>query len=152
MSGIGNLLWFLGGGVFMGLAWWLAGVVMFCTVIGIPWARSCFVLGNLAFFPFGREAISRKELTGRDDLGTSVLGLFGNIIWFLFGGLWLALGHAFWGVLCGITIIGIPFAIQHFKLASLAMAPVGKTIVNKHVAAAARTAEAQEYVARYRQV
>ncbi len=150
MSAIGNLLWFLAGGVFMGLGWWIVGAVMFCTVIGIPWGRSCFVLGNLAFFPFGREAISRKELRGRGDLGTGWLGLLGNIIWFFFGGLWLALGHAFWAFLCAITIIWIPFAIQHLKLASLAIAPVGKTVVSKHVAAAAREWEAEQVVAMHR--
>jgi uncharacterized membrane protein YccF (DUF307 family) len=111
---------------------------MFCTVVGIPWTRSCFVIGDLAFFPFGREAISRRELTGRTDLGTGCLGLLGNVLWFLFGGIWLALGHAFWALVCAITIIGMPFAVQHLKLASLAMAPVGKTIVSKDVAAAAR--------------
>jgi uncharacterized membrane protein YccF (DUF307 family) len=129
MSAIGNLLWFLGGGLIMGLGWWITGVVMFCSILGIPWGRSCFVLGNL---------------------GTGCLGLAGNIIWFIFGGLWLALGHAFWGVVCAITIIGIPFALQHWKLAGLAMAPIGKTIVSKQVAAAARRSEADEYVRQVR--
>jgi uncharacterized membrane protein YccF (DUF307 family) len=150
MSAIGNLLWFLGGGLIMGLGWWITGVVMFCSILGIPWGRSCFVLGNLAFFPFGREAVNRRDLSGRDDLGTGCLGLAGNIIWFIFGGLWLALGHAFWGVVCAITIIGIPFALQHWKLAGLAMAPIGKTIVSKQVAAAARRSEADEYVRQVR--
>jgi uncharacterized membrane protein YccF (DUF307 family) len=150
VSAIGNLIWFLAGGLVMGLCWWLAGVVMFCTVVGIPWARSCFVLGNLAFFPFGRQAVGRRQLTGRDDLGTGTLGLLGNVVWFVLGGLWLALGHAFWALACALTIIGIPFAVQHLKLAGLALAPVGKTIVDKHVAAAARQAEAREVVARYR--
>lgn len=151
MSGIGNLLWVLAGGALMGLLWMLFGLIMFCTVVGIPWARSCFVLANLAFCPFGREAISRKELTGRDDLGTGGLGLLGNVIWFILGGLWLALGHATWALVCAVTVVGIPFAVQHLKLASLAMAPVGKTIVNKEVAQAARRVEAEEYVARLRQ-
>lgn len=124
---------------------------MYITVVGIPWARSCFVIGKLALVPFGREAISRKELKGETDIGTGGLGLLGNVLWFLIGGLWLALGHAFWALCCGITIIGIPFAIQHLKLASLAMAPVGKTIVSKHVASAARVAAAQETVFKLRQ-
>lgn len=150
MSAIGNLLWLLGGGIVMGLTWFLCGILMFCTVVGIPWARSCFVLANLAFLPFGREAVSRKELSGKHDLGTGGLGLAGNVLWFVFGGIWLALGHAFWALLCAITVVGIPFAVQHLKLASLAMAPVGKTIVNKHVAQAAHRAEAEEYVTRRR--
>jgi uncharacterized membrane protein YccF (DUF307 family) len=68
------------------------------------------------------------------------------VIWFVLAGFWLALGHAFWGIFLCVTVIGIPFAVQHFKLASLAIAPVGKTIVSKHVAAAARRAAADEYV------
>jgi uncharacterized membrane protein YccF (DUF307 family) len=146
MSGIGNLLWLLFGGVFMGLTWLVAGTIMACTVVGIPWARACFNLANLAFMPFGREAVSRRELSGRDDLGTGGLGALGNIVWFILGGFWLALGHAFCGFCLAITVIGIPFAIQHFKLASLAIAPVGKTIVSKHVAESARRAEAEDYV------
>jgi uncharacterized membrane protein YccF (DUF307 family) len=81
MSTIGNLIWFVLGGFWMGLAWWAAGLVMVVSLVGIPWARSCFVLGGFCFFPFGREAIDRRELTGRDDLGTGALGLVGNILW-----------------------------------------------------------------------
>jgi uncharacterized membrane protein YccF (DUF307 family) len=143
MTTIGNLLWFLFGGVLMGLAWWLVGLIMFLSIIGIPWGRACFVIGQFSFFPFGNEAIDRKELTGQDDIGTGSLGLIGNVIWFIFGGLWLALGHVVAAVACFITIIGIPFGIQHIKLASLAIAPIGKTIVPKHVAEAARIANAR---------
>ena len=152
MSAIGNLLWFLAGGVLMGLGWWLAGVIMFCTVVGIPWGRACFVMGRFAFLPFGREAISRHELTGQRDLGTSGLGTLGNVIWFVFGGFWLAFGHAVSALLCAVTIIGIPFAIQHLKLAGLAIAPIGKTIVSKSVAEAARRAAADQVVAQHRSV
>lgn len=152
MSAIGNLLWFLAGGVLMGLGWWLVGMIMFCTVVGIPWGRACFVMGRFAFLPFGREAIGRQELTGQRDIGTGGLGTLGNIIWFVCGGLWLALGHALSALLCAVTIIGIPFAIQHLKLAGLAMAPIGKTIVSKSVAEAARRSTADELVARHRGV
>jgi uncharacterized membrane protein YccF (DUF307 family) len=130
MRAIGNLLWFVLGGVFMGLGWMLAGLLMILSVVGIPWARSCFVFGQFCFFPFGREAISRRDLTGRDDLGTGALGLFGNVVWFLVAGWWLALGHLTSAVACAVTIIGIPFAIQHVKLALCALAPVGKTVVS----------------------
>ncbi len=123
---------------------------MFCTVIGIPWARSCFVIGTFALLPFGREVISRETLKGQKDLGTGCLGLIGNIVWFVLAGFWLALAHALCGISLTLTIIGIPFAIQHFKLASLAIAPVGKTIVPKHIAHAARSAEAEEYVRQFR--
>jgi uncharacterized membrane protein YccF (DUF307 family) len=135
-----NVLWFLFGGVFMGLAWWLYGLLAFITIIGIPWGKACFVIGEFTFFPFGQEAISRKELNNRDDIGTGPLGFIGNILWFIFAGLWLAIGHVFAAVACFVTIIGIPFGIQHLKLAGIALAPIGKTIVTKEMAAAARRA------------
>ncbi|HVK72123.1 MAG TPA: YccF domain-containing protein [Kofleriaceae bacterium] len=145
MRTILNLLWFILGGFVMGLGWWLAGLVMVITIIGIPWARSCFVLGTFCFFPFGREAIDREELTGRRDLGTGTLGLIGNVIWFLVAGIWLAIGHVGSAVANAVTIIGIPFAIQHLKLAACALAPVGKTVVTYEVAAAARRRNAARF-------
>lgn len=150
MRTIGNFLWFILGGVFMGLGWWLVGLLAFISIVGIPWGRACFVIGNFTFFPFGREAISRKALTREDDLGTGTLGLLGNIVWFLLAGVWLAIGHVISAVACFVTIIGIPFAIQHLKLAGIALAPVGKTIVSKEVAAAAREANARAEVTRLR--
>ena len=134
----------------MGLGWWLAGLIAFISIVGIPWGRACFVIGNFTFFPFGREAISRKELTHEEDLGTGTLGLLGNIVWFVLAGVWLAIGHVVSAVACFVTIIGIPFAIQHLKLAGIALAPVGKTIVSKEVAAAAREANARAQVGRMR--
>ena len=150
MSAIGNFLWFVLGGVFMGLGWWLAGLVAYITIIGIPWGKACFVIGQFTFFPFGKEAVSRKELSNKDDIGTGGLGMVGNIIWFIFAGVWLAIGHVISAILCFCTIIGIPFAIQHLKLAGIALAPIGKTIVSKEVAAAARKHEAEAYVAKRR--
>jgi len=136
MSTIGNFLWFILGGFFMGLGWWLTGILAFITIIGIPWGKACFVMGEFAFFPFGKEAVSRKEISNQEDIGTGSLGLIGNIIWFIFAGLWLALGHLASALLCFITIIGIPFGIQHLKLAGIAIAPIGKTIVSKEATAA----------------
>jgi len=150
MSAIGNLLWFMLGGVLMGLGWWLVGLIAFITIVGIPWGRACFVIGQFAFVPFGKEAISRKELSNQEDIGTGGLGLIGNIIWFIFAGLWLALGHVASALLCFITIIGIPFGIQHLKLAGIAIAPIGKTIVPKEVAAAAREQHAKAVLANNR--
>lgn len=126
---IGNILWFLLGGLVMGLAWWLIGLVAFITIIGIPWGRSCFVIGQFTFLPFGREAVSRSVITGKEDLGTGALGLLGNIIWFILAGFWLAVGHITLALALFITIIGIPFALQHLKLALLTLAPVGKVVV-----------------------
>ena len=146
MGAIGNFLWFILGGVLMGLSWWLMGLLAFITIVGIPWGKACFVIGQFAFFPFGKEAESRKTLNQQDDIGTGALGLVGNIIWFILAGIWLALGHVASAIACFVTIIGIPFGIQHLKLAGIALAPIGKTIVPKEVAQAARQRNAEATV------
>lgn len=130
----------------MGLAWWLVGILAFMTVVGIPWAKACFVIGQFSFFPFGKEAISRRELNQQDDIGTGALGFIGNLIWFVFAGMWLAIGHIISAVINFSTIIGIPFGIQHLKLAAIALAPIGQTIVTTEVADAARRANAESWV------
>jgi len=145
-----NFLWFVLGGVLMGLAWWLVGIVACITIIGIPWGKACFVMGQFSFFPFGKEAISRRELHQADDIGTGALGTIGNVIWFIFAGVWLALGHVACAIANFVTIIGIPFGFQHLKLAGIALAPIGKTVVTKEVAAAARAAASASAVAELR--
>ena len=150
MRAILNLLWFVLGGILMGLAWWLAGIVAYITIIGIPWGKACFVMGQFSFFPFGKEAISRRELHQADDIGSGALGTIGNVIWFIFAGVWLAIGHVACAIANFVTIIGIPFGIQHLKLAGIALAPIGKTVVTKEVAAAARGAAATATVAALR--
>jgi len=150
MSAIGNLIWFIFGGLIMGIAWFFFGLLAFLSIVGIPWGRACFVMAGFSFFPFGKEAIARDELTQAEDLGTGGLGLLGNIIWFIFAGFWLAIGHVLSAIACFVTIIGIPFAIQHLKLAGISLAPVGKTVVPKEVAAAARNANAAIEVANLR--
>ena len=135
---IGNFIWFVLGGVWMGLGWWIACLLAYVSVVGIPWGQACFVIGQFTFFPFGKEAISREELTQIEDIGTGALGSIGNVIWFVLAGIWLAIGHVSSALLNFITIIGIPFGIQHLKLASIALSPIGKTIVSKEVAAATR--------------
>ena len=137
---IGNLIWFFLGGFFMGLAWWLYGLIAFISIIGIPWGRACFVMGRFMLWPFGREAVNRRMLTGQDDIGTGCLGMIGNVIWFVLAGLWLAIGHLFWALALFITIIGIPFGIQHVKLAGIALFPIGKSVVLSEVADATRAA------------
>lgn len=125
-----NILWLVLGGIWMGIGWYLAGVLMAITIIGLPWTRACFVLGNLSFWPFGKEVVDRSRLSG-EDIGTGPLGFIGNIIWFVLAGVWLAIGHLTAAVANFVTIIGIPFALQHLKLALLALAPIGKTVVDK---------------------
>jgi len=146
MRAIGNFLWFILGGVVMGLAWWLAGLIAFISIIGIPWGKACFVIGTFTFFPFGKQAISRRELHQKDDIGTGVLGMIGNVLWFIFAGIWLAIGHVMSAIACFVTIIGIPFAIQHLKLAGIALAPIGQTVVSNEVAEAARRDGASVHV------
>jgi uncharacterized membrane protein YccF (DUF307 family) len=129
MRTLGNIIWFIFGGVFMGLAWWLTGMMALVTIIGIPWAKACFVMGQFAFLPFGKTAVLRNERKKKQDIGTGAFGMLGNIIWFILAGWWLAIGHLISALACFITIIGIPFGIQHLKLAELAIFPIGKTII-----------------------
>jgi uncharacterized membrane protein YccF (DUF307 family) len=141
-----NLLWLICGGFVLGLAWLLASLIMFVSIIGIPWGRAAFNIAVFTFFPFGNEAISRRELTGREDVGTGLLGVIGNVIWFVFAGIWLAIAHLVVGIACFITIIGIPFGWAHFKLVEISLAPIGKVIVSKEVAEEARRRYAAEVV------
>ena len=143
ISCLGNAIWFLCGGILMGLVWWIYGVLCFISIVGIPWGRACFVMGNFAFFPFGKMPVARDVLTGRQDVGTGPWGTVGNIIWLLLAGVWIALGHLVSAVMCAVTIIGIPFAWQHVKLAALALCPIGKTIVPAPLADAAERAAAE---------
>ncbi|PHR87513.1 MAG: hypothetical protein COA76_11200 [Moritella sp.] len=138
MRTLGNIIWFLFGGAVMGLAWVLFGILAFISIVGIPWGRSCFVIAGFSFFPFGKEAIYRDELTRAEDIGTGSVGFIGNALWFIFAGVWLAIGHVMSAIACFVTIIGIPFSLQHLKLAVISLAPVGQTVVDKDVAAMAR--------------
>jgi uncharacterized membrane protein YccF (DUF307 family) len=124
-----NVLWFIFGGLVSGVGWLIAGVMLALTIVGLPWAQAAFRIGLFTFFPFGKRVVDRRELTGRPDLGTGDLGLVLNIVWLVLAGWWLALGHVIIGVLQCCTLIGIPFGLQHFKLAWLALAPVGKAVV-----------------------
>jgi uncharacterized membrane protein YccF (DUF307 family) len=124
-----NILWLLTGGVWMALGWLLAAVIMALTIIGLPWARSALTIARYALLPFGYKAVRRDEHYGREDLGTGFFGAVGNILWLIFAGWWLAIGHVVVAVGLAITIIGIPFAWAHLKLAVLALWPVGKDIV-----------------------
>ena len=129
ISALLNILGVVLGGFVMALGWWLAGLLCAITIIGLPWARSCFVIGKFSLWPFGQEAVNCEELSGRADLGTGPLGLIGNVLWFLVAGWWLAIGHLSSALACFVSIVGIPFGIQHIKLALIALKPVGMTVV-----------------------
>ena len=120
-----NLLWAIfGGGFLLALQYVLGGLVLCLTVVGIPFGMQCFKLAGLALFPFGKDIVA-------DDigLGGGVLGVVMNILWFIFGGLTTFLTHVALGVSLACTIIGIPFALQHLKLAVLAIFPFGSRVV-----------------------
>ena len=124
-----NLLWVLLGGLWMAVAWLIAGIIMAITIIGLPWTRAAFNIALYTFLPFGHRAVSRARFTGMEDLGTGPLGFLGNLIWLVLAGWWLALLHIIHAVVFAITIIGIPFAWAHLKLAKIALWPIGRMIV-----------------------
>jgi len=124
-----NIAWIVCGGLWMALGWIVAAVIMVITIVGIPWAKAAFNIALYALLPFGQKAVSRADYSGQEDIGNGPLGVLGNIIWLLLAGWWLALGHVIVAVLLAVTIIGIPFAWAHLKLAGIALWPVGKMIV-----------------------
>src|SRR5438128_1585429 len=129
MSLILNVLWLVFGGVWMAAGWLLAAVIMAITIIGLPFARAALNIALYTLLPFGHTAVPREQLTGREDFGTGPLGALGNLVWLILAGWWLALGHAITAILLGITIIGLPFAWAHLKLAGMALWPIGREIV-----------------------
>ena len=124
-----NILWFILGGFIAGLAWVLAGIIMAITIVGLPFVPTCFRLARYTFWPFGYDIVSRDQLTGQSDIGTGTIGTIGNVIWFVFAGWWLALMHISAAIALTISIIGIPFAWAHVKLAIASLFPIGKRIV-----------------------
>ncbi|MGM4902820.1 YccF domain-containing protein [Tardiphaga sp. 866_E4_N2_1] len=124
-----NILWIVFGGLGMAVGWLIAAVVMAITIIGLPWARAAFNIAAYTLLPFGQHAVDREAVTGRDDIGTGVFGLIGNVIWLVLAGWWLAIGHLLAALALAITIVGIPFAWAHLKLAGIALWPIGKVIV-----------------------
>ena len=121
MKFIGNILWLLLGGILISLYYALMGVLFCISIIGIPFGVQLFKMAGFALWPFGHEVIA-----GPNDSGCLAIAM--NIVWIILGGIEIALLHAWFGVLCCITIIGIPFGLQHFKMALLALVPFGKKI------------------------
>lgn len=122
MNLIGNLIWLVFGGFFAALGYLFGGIILCITIVGIPFGLQCFKIAGMVLFPFGRKVVSTQSSSG-------CLTLFANIIWLLCGGLYTALMHLAWGIVLAITIIGLPFAFQHFKLIELSLMPFGKKIV-----------------------
>jgi uncharacterized membrane protein YccF (DUF307 family) len=124
-----NVLWIVCGGLWMAVAWIVAAFIMAITIIGLPWTRAAFNIALYTLLPFGQKAVPREQVTGAEDIGTGPLGMLGNIIWLVLAGWWLALGHLITAILLAVTLIGIPFAWAHLKLAGIALWPIGKMIV-----------------------
>jgi len=122
MKILGNLIWLIFGGIFIALQYFVSSILLMITIIGIPFGIQTLKLGVLALWPFGSEIRNTETADG-------CLSTIMNIVWILIGGIWIALSHLFFGILFAITIIGIPFAKQHFKLAGLALTPFGKEII-----------------------
>ncbi len=121
-----NILWIIFGGFFVFCGYVVGGLALCFTIIGIPWGIQCFKMGILALFPFGSEVTSRYS----ENKPTGGINIILNIIWLIFGGLWVVLVHLASGLFLCLTIIGIPFGIQHFKLMKLGFTPFGRQIVD----------------------
>ncbi len=121
MSVVGNVLWiFLGGGFLLFLEYMFGGVILCITIIGIPFGLQCIKLSVLALLPFGKEIRTT-------EWGHGMFSTLLNVIWIIFAGLAIAVTHLLFGLICAVTIVGLPFAKQHMKLASLALTPFGHT-------------------------
>ena len=124
MNFLGNLIWLIFGGLIIAIEYFIGSIVLMITIVGIPFGIQTLKMASLSLWPFGRDTVVHSRASG-------CLYILMNIIWLLTGGLWIAATHAIFGVLLCITIIGIPFGLQHFKLTAIALSPFGRDIVNK---------------------
>ena len=122
MNLFGNIIWLVFGGLLAALGYFIGGIVLCVTIIGIPWGLQCFKLAGLVLWPFGKKVVSESTDTG-------CLVVLCNVIWILFGGLYTAVVHILMGLILFITIVGIPWGRQHFKLVEISLMPFGKRIV-----------------------
>jgi uncharacterized membrane protein YccF (DUF307 family) len=125
-----NVLWVVLGGWYMALGWLIAALIMCVSVIGIPWAPAAFNIAWYTLLPFGQTVVSREDYTGRPGLASTPIGTLGNLLWLVFAGWWLALGHLLTALALAVTVIGLPFGWAHLKLARLALWPLGMMVVS----------------------
>lgn len=123
MTILGNIIWLLFGGLNIAIEYFIASLIMMITIVGIPFGVATWRLGILALWPFGSHIVDKP-------MGSGCLDVLMNVLWFLVGGIWIALTHLFWGAVLCITIVGIPWRKMHFRLMLLAIAPFGKEIVS----------------------
>jgi uncharacterized membrane protein YccF (DUF307 family) len=120
---IGNIVWLIFGGIIIAIEYFIGSIVLMITIVGIPFGLQTLKMAALALWPFGRYTRVHSRASG-------CLYILMNVLWLLTGGLWIAVTHAIFGILLCITIIGIPFGLQHFKLTAVALSPFGRDIVN----------------------
>ena len=123
MNLLGNLIWLIFGGLIIAIEYLIGSLILMITIVGIPFGIQTLKMAALALWPFGRDTHVHSRASG-------CFYILMNILWLVTGGLWIAITHAFFGVLLCITIIGIPFGLQHFKLTAIALNPFGRDIVN----------------------
>ena len=124
MSTIGNIIWVVFGGLMIAIEYVISSLMMMITIIGIPFGLQTMKLARVALWPFGCSVVDSETSNG-------CLSLVMNIIWWFLGGIGIAFTHLLWGLIFSITVVGLPFGMQHFKLMKLALFPFGKTIVDK---------------------
>lgn len=121
MKTILNIIWLVLSGFWLAIGYSLAGIICCILIVTIPWGIASFRMANYVLWPFGRQVVSKPD--------AGAFSFLGNVIWFIFAGLWLAIGHIASGIALAITIIGIPLAIADFKMIPVSLAPLGKVIV-----------------------
>jgi uncharacterized membrane protein YccF (DUF307 family) len=124
MNILGNLVWLIFGGIIIAIEYFIGSIFLMITIVGIPFGIQTLKMASLSLWPFGRDTVVHTRASG-------CLYILMNIIWLITGGIWIAITHAIFGLLLCITIIGIPFGLQHFKLTAIALSPFGRDIVNK---------------------
>ena len=124
MNLLGNIIWLIFGGLMAALGYFFGGIVLCITVIGVPWGLQCFKLAGVVLWPFGKKVVSDSDNVG-------CLNILFNLIWILCGGLYTAIVHIVMGAILCLTIIGIPWGKQHFKLVEISLMPFGRRIVDE---------------------
>ncbi len=124
MNLLGNLIWLIFGGLIIAIEYLIGSIVLMITIVGIPFGIQTLKMASLSLWPFGRYTRVHERASG-------CLYIIMNIIWLISGGLWIAITHAIFGAILCVTIIGIPFGLQHFKLTAIALSPFGRDIIRK---------------------
>ena len=123
MNILGNLVWLIFGGIIIAIEYFVGSIILMITIVGIPFGIQTLKMSAMAIWPFGRDTRVQSRASG-------CLYILMNILWLVCGGLWIAITHAIFGAILCVTIIGIPFGLQHFKLTAIALSPFGRDIVN----------------------